>query len=205
MADGEHRVPLVQIIAGDHLQMGIGVDRGVQTQPQQLVVQIHCHRRRASQTEDHDFPGVHQQLRRRCQGFRLQHVPGELQGKHGALEHLVPHRLDGILGADLLVDDLVRRNRRLRQRQLQVLIAAEAQLLVSPNNRGVRNAAGIRQRRHRQVDDPPGISPDILRHFPLGFAEVWKGIFDSQQQRRQRGILYRHARYRPSHYSMKTV
>ena len=137
MADGEYRVPLVQIIAGNHLQMGIGVDCGVQTQPQQLVVQIHGHGGGAAQTEDHDFPGVHQQLCRRCQGFRLQHVPGELQGKHGALEHLVPHRLDGILGADLLVDDLVRGNRGLRQGQLQILVAAEAQLLISPNNRGV--------------------------------------------------------------------
>ena len=118
MADGEYCVPLVQIIAGDHLQMGVGVDCGVQSQPQQLVVQIHCHRRRAAQTEDHDFPGVHQHLRRRRQGIRLQHVPGELQGKHGALEHLVPHRLHGILGADLLVDDLVGGDRGLRQGQL---------------------------------------------------------------------------------------
>ena len=38
VADGEYRIPLVQVIAGNHLQMGIGVDCGIQAQPQQLVV-----------------------------------------------------------------------------------------------------------------------------------------------------------------------
>lgn len=103
VADGKHRVPLIQIIAGDHLQMGIRIYRRVQAKPQQFMVQIHRHRRGAAQSENYDFPGIHQHLRRRGQCLRLQHIPGKLQGQHGALEHLVPDRLDGIPGADLLM------------------------------------------------------------------------------------------------------
>ena len=83
------------------------------------------------------------------------------------------------------MDDLAGGDRGLGQGQLQILVAAEAQLLIGPDHRGIRHAAGLRQGGHGQVDDGLGIFLDIDSDLPLGFAQMGQGILDPQKQRRQ--------------------
>ena len=169
---GEQDVILLQKCGTDDLKMTVGICRCVHAQAHELVLNIGRDGVGSAETADAYLIRVQKELGGLVEKISVLDTVCEVQCVQNALKDLLHDRCGGIVGGNLLVYDLYRRNDILSERDLELLIGAVADLLTRADNGSVADAALCRQFGNRQIYDLIRMLDDVIANELLRFAQI---------------------------------